>query len=284
MKQNKIYQPEQITVKRSQINFAEYNPRHIDEDARRLLKKNLKEVGLLGGIIWNKRTGNLVSGHQRVGIMDSVNRYDPKTNQNDYEFRCEVVDWPLKKEKEQNLFMNNRKVQGEFDDIMLRDMLKDIDYRLAGFDDFDIEMLGIGDFKDIELPSLDDMNPAIQMEDIEKWKKEYIVEDGPLAQHDRDTKKSSENKKLDRSTDFYRDTKENQIARHNEVQKIKDRISGQNDIEKDGGALSYVVISFNTPSQKENFMEMFGYPVGDKYINGEEFQERLEFGRDKEAV
>lgn len=283
MKPNKIIQPEQITVKRSQISFADYNPRYIEEDARKMLKRNLKEVGLLGGIVWNKRTGNLVSGHQRVSVMDSVNRYNPETQENDYEFKVEVVDWDLKREKEQNLFMNNKKVQGKFDDDKLRDMIQDIDYQAAGFDDFDLEMLGIGEagdmnFADFDLPNGEPSQPT-QPTEQKNWAKGDVVgENEDLAQHDQNTMQSEENTKIDRRTDFYNDTEANQLARHNEVQKIKDRINSQNDLDKDGGVLSYVVISFKTPSAKWDFMEMFGYDPKAKYINGEEFQHRLEFG------
>lgn len=284
MKANKIFQPEQITVRRSQVNFADYNPRYIEEEARKLLKKNLKERGLLGGIIWNKRTGNLVSGHQRVAVMDKENRYDPETNKNEYEFRVEVVDWDLKTEKEQNLFMNNKKVQGKFDDDKLRDVIQDIDYEAAGFDEFDIEMLGIGDVYDDnfnDIPEPQEPSQPSEPHEPKNWSKEDVVgENEELAQHDLNTKDSGENTKIDRRTDFYNDSEANQVARHNEVQKIKDRISSQNDVNKDGGALSYVVISFTTPSQKANFMELFGYNPEDKYINGEEFQRKLEFGDD----
>lgn len=149
-KQNKIKQAEQRTVKRSEIQFASYNPRVISDDARKKLKKNMQTIGLLGGVVWNMRTGNLVSGHQKVSIMDSVNRYNPETGDNDYEFRVEVVDFDEKTEKEQNLFMNNKAVQGTYDDDMLRSLLSEIDYVNAGFEDMDLQLLGLGDYGDFD--------------------------------------------------------------------------------------------------------------------------------------
>ncbi len=316
MKENKIKQAAQRTVKRSEISFASYNPRVITDEARKKLKKNLQTVGLLGGVVWNERTGNLVSGHQKVSIMDAVNRYDPETGANDYEFRVEVVDFDDKTEKEQNLFMNNKAVQGTYDDDMLRSMLAEIDYVNAGFEEIDMQMLGLADFGDFDdlglgfgddeygnsndsdsdsdqdsnsafgssddlpdpnLPPLSSGNPN------KDWSKESVVgEREDLASHDLETKNSGENTKIDRSSDFYSDSKANQIARHNEIQKIKDRINSQNDTEKDGGMLSYVVISFRTPSEKARFMETYGYDPMAKYISGEEFQNKLEFG-DEEA-
>jgi len=294
MKENKIKQAEQRTVKRSEINFASYNPRVISDDARKKLKKNLQTVGLLGGVVWNERTGNLVSGHQKVGIMDAVNRYDAETGNNDYEFRVEVVDFDDKTEKEQNLFMNNRAVQGTYDDDMLRELLQGIDYTNAGFDDTDMQLLGLGDFGDYDMGDMfgDDGEDATDGGDADApgepteskdWSKGDVVgEREDLAIHDEMTKESGENHKLDRSADFYQDSEANQIARHNEVQKIKDRIASQNDVNKDGGMLSYVVISFKTPSEKVRFMEDYGFDPMAKYINGEEFVNKLEFGDDED--
>lgn len=264
MKESKIKQPESREIQRSQINFANYNPRKITPEARKKLKANLRRVGILGGIVWNEETGNLVSGHQRVSVIDEVNKYNPDTNENDYLIRVEAVLMDEKTEKEQNIFMNNRNVQGDFDSDMLKELLDGIDYNLAGLDDFDLNMLGIGDI---------DIN--IGNDDI--WRKEDILDDS-LSVIDDLTTKGGECRNIDRSKDFYEDSKENQIARHNEIQKIKDRIGNQNSFEKDNGMLSYVVLSFNTPTERANFMEAFGYGFDERYIDGNEFMNRVEFG------
>ena len=255
---------------RSQIRLAPYNPRKISDEARRRLKANLKRIGVLGGIVWNERTGNLVSGHQKVGIMDEVNRYDPETHENDYPIKVEVTDLDEKTEMEQNLFMNNREVQGEYDDDKLREMLKsDIDFSLAGFDDFDLQMLGIGDVDESFIAN-------------EKWSEELLTQDDDnLASLAANTKGGAESRGIDRTKSFYEDTPENQIARHNEIKKIKDRINGQNDVENDNGALSYVIVSFRSPSEKEDFMNAFGYNADERVIDGVEFWNRLEFGEEE---
>lgn len=255
----------------------------------------MQTIGLLGGIVWNKRSGNLVSGHQRVAIMDSVNRYDPETGKNNYEFRVEVVDLDDKTEKEQNLFMNNRNVQGQYDDDLLRKMLQEIDYEAAGFNDMDMQLLGLGSFDDYGLgygigeedsaESESDAPDATSPSIPQDWSKEKVVEGREdLAIHDDMTKDAGENHKIDRSADFYQDSEANQIARHNEIQKIKDRIASQNDINKDGGMLSYVVISFTTPTEKASFMEDYGFDPLAKYINGKEFRDKLEFGDEDSEV
>lgn len=271
-------QAEAREVLRSQITLAAYNPRKISEKARKQLKANLKRVGLMGGIVWNESSGNLVSGHQKVGIMDEVNKYNLQTHENDYKIRVEVVHLTEKEEKEQNLFMNNRAVQGEFDDDMLIQMLGDIEYQNAGFDDFDMELLGIADIPD-EVSKNDISEIVDDIEEPKQWRKEDIVQNKEhLAKVDSETSESSENTKLERSVDFYNDSEENQIARHNEVQKIKDRIANNAASSDDNVVQSYVVLSFGSPSETETFLLQFGYPVETKVLDGEEFLDRLEFG------
>jgi hypothetical protein len=124
-----IKQAETIQVKRSQINFATYNPRRITPEARRKLEKNLETFGLMGGIIWNAMTGNLVSGHQRVGILDKNNKY--KKGENDYDLFVTKVSLSEQEEKEQNIFLNNSLAQGYFDEDKLKDMMKEIDFSEA---------------------------------------------------------------------------------------------------------------------------------------------------------
>ena len=105
-----------------------------------------------------------------------------------------------------------------------------------------------------------------------------VQENTHLADIDKNTKDSEENTKIDRSVNFYDDTEENQIARHNEIQKIKDRIANNASSTDDNAALSYVVLSFGSPSETEIFLQQFGYPVETKVIDGIEFLNKLEFG------
>lgn len=259
--------------------MAAYNPRRISEEARKQLKANLKRVGLMGGIVWNETSGNLVSGHQKVGIMDEVNRYNIETHENDYKIRVDVVHLTDKEEKEQNLFMNNKAVQGEFDDDMLIQMLGGIEYQNAGFDNFDMELLGIGISDIPDEVSKNDISEILNEAEAVQWCKSSVVQNNEhLAKVDTESLEAEENTKIDRSTDFYKDSEENQIARHNEVAKIKERLANHATSDNDRVAQSYVVLSFGSPSETETFLLQYGYPVGTKVIDGEEFLDRLEFG------
>jgi hypothetical protein len=78
-------------------------------------------------IVWNKRTGNLVSGHVRLGQLDVLE------DGTEYTLDCTVVDWPLDKEKQQNVFFNNAWAQGEFDLEALGQLLSEDLAKLDAF-------------------------------------------------------------------------------------------------------------------------------------------------------
>lgn len=133
---------EEIEVCREKLKNAPYNPRTISASAKKKLRANLKKVGLLGScVVWNRTTGNIVSGHKRVASLDAL---EGKSN---YNLRVTVVEMDEVTEKEQNVFMNNPEAQGDFDvdslgDLMSADMGLSVEN--MGFDEADkIEMFGV---------------------------------------------------------------------------------------------------------------------------------------------
>jgi hypothetical protein len=113
---NKLEAFEIVTMHRSKIQKADYNPRRITESAQKKLRKFLKENGLWQPLIVNKETMNLVSGHQRITIMDSLMRTD------DYELTVSLVNVDEKTEVAGNIFMNNQSAMGEWDNVKLEDI------------------------------------------------------------------------------------------------------------------------------------------------------------------
>ena len=73
----------------------------------------MSEFGYVEPIIWNKRTGNIVGGHQRYKILKDLN-YE--------EAECVVVDLDDAHEKALNVALN--KISGEFDIPLLTDFTK----------------------------------------------------------------------------------------------------------------------------------------------------------------
>lgn len=122
---------------RNEIKNAPYNPRKISESAAKKLRKNIMEVGLLGGIVVNRRSMNIVSGHQRLAALDALERCD------DYLLDVVMVDMTDAEEKRQNAFMNNLSAQGDWDAALLRDLVAEVGWEECGFDPQDMAILDI---------------------------------------------------------------------------------------------------------------------------------------------
>lgn len=120
-------------VHRSRINFAAYNPRRITEAARKKLRANLERVGLLEPIIWNRRTGNVVGGHQRLRCLDALEGHA------DYLVPVAAVELDDAQEKASNIFLNNGEAAGDWDLLKLAELLPDVPaVELTGFDHGDL--------------------------------------------------------------------------------------------------------------------------------------------------
>jgi len=84
---------------------APYNPRKIEEPELRRLRSSIEEFGFLEPIVVNKRTGHVVSGNQRLGILKENNIEKTPVVE---------VDWDIEKEKAANIAMNNPAIRGEY--------------------------------------------------------------------------------------------------------------------------------------------------------------------------
>lgn len=148
----KYNQSETIVIKRSLIKAAPYNPRKEDAEVVRKLKKNFKSVGFLGGVVWNKLSGYLVSGHKRIQTLDIINCYDGGA-ETDYDVKVEAVELDDKTEREQNIFMNSPSAMGGFDTDKLRELIPDLDYQAAGLTDQDLSIIGF----EFQIPEIDEI-------------------------------------------------------------------------------------------------------------------------------
>ena len=126
-------------IKRSQIKFADYNPRIIDESNQKKLIKAIKENGLIEPLVWNKRTGVLVGGHQRLTAADKIYR------KKDYEVPVAIIDVDEKTEKKLNVQLNNPSMQGDWDLDELAKLSNDISFEDMGFNKADIDFMFDGD-------------------------------------------------------------------------------------------------------------------------------------------
>lgn len=129
-------QVEKVSI--SKLNPAKYNPRKNlkpGDTEYEKLKRSMAEFGYVEPIIWNKRTGNIVGGHQRYKILHDMEYKEAE---------CVIVDLDDNREKALNVALN--KISGEFDIPLLTDLLKDLsandfDVSLTGFDENEISDL-----------------------------------------------------------------------------------------------------------------------------------------------
>ena len=128
---------------------ADYNPRKDlkpgDAEYEKL-KRSLSEFGYVEPVIWNKTTGHVVGGHQRLKVLIDTGMT---------EVECVVVEMDDDKEKALNVALN--KISGEWDKEKLSLLIADLqgadfDVSLTGFDAPELDAL----FKDAQRADVHD--------------------------------------------------------------------------------------------------------------------------------
>ena len=125
-------------IEAARLNPAPYNPRRDlkpgDKDYEKL-KRSIEQFGAVEPVVWNKQTGNVVGGHQRLKILldMGLTRID-----------CVVVDMDERREKALNLALN--RITGDWDEGKLASLMadfdaSDFDVSLTGFDASEIDAL-----------------------------------------------------------------------------------------------------------------------------------------------
>nr|UVN00438.1 MAG: ParB-like nuclease domain protein [Bacteriophage sp.] len=142
----------------SELNRAAYNPR-IDlipgDTEYENLRRSIATYGMLIPVIWNKRTGNVVGGHQRLTVLE---------NEGEAEVDVSVVDLDEMQERQLNVALN--KIEGGWDEEKLAELLTELgdDATLTGFTQQEIDSLtndidGLidGDTVDEELRAIEEL-------------------------------------------------------------------------------------------------------------------------------
>lgn len=142
VKKSELYQSQTVVIKRDQINLHPRNPKRHTEEAIKQQRKNFKDVGFLGGLIWNAKTGNLVSGHKRLQALDLYYGNTTETPVN-FDVKVERVELTEKQELEQLIYMDARSANTQQDYDLLALMLPDIDYKLAGLSADELNLISI---------------------------------------------------------------------------------------------------------------------------------------------
>lgn len=120
------------------IKPAAYNPRKISDQAFEGLKESLKKFGMPSPLVINKRSGILVSGHQRLKAATSLGWATVPAVE---------VDLTPAEEKALNVTLNNKHISGDFT-AGLAEVLDDVRLELGD------EFMSSLHLADIEIPPL----------------------------------------------------------------------------------------------------------------------------------
>lgn len=132
-------------IKIEKLNPAEYNPRKDlkpGDPEYEKLKNSILTFGYVDPVLWNKRTGNIIGGHQRYKVLVELG---------EKEIDCVVVDMDSENEKALNIALN--KVSGDWDKDKLMLLIEDLqgvdfDVSLTGFDPAELDDLFKDSLKD----------------------------------------------------------------------------------------------------------------------------------------
>lgn len=121
----------------SKIKPAPYNPRKISEHQYNGLKTSMDKFGDISGITWNKKSNNLISGHQRWSKLQNdysdlylgeaqEDKHPVMSKEQGYTgFHIRVVDWDEATERAANIAANNHAIGGEWETELLSTLLQD---------------------------------------------------------------------------------------------------------------------------------------------------------------
>ena len=250
-------------IRRSAITLNPCNPkRHTDRQVKQQVA-NIKANGYLGGIVWNRTTGNLIDGHRRVQALDIIHKYDG-TADTDYTLKVEVVEFDEKTELEQLTYMavGNSKA----------------DYNLIAqyAAQIDTAAIGLSEEEQTQLQSL--IVSATDIAPIQDYGADFLT---PSQQPQQNNPKQPQQPTHD--LDGSEQTFE-QIARHRseaphaskeEIQAKKKRNTETSDSRNAENEL-YIMLKFDNPDRMAEFGDAVGIHVtSSMLIDGEEFMQKL---------
>jgi hypothetical protein len=121
-------------VRIADLKPAPYNPRKIGAEALSGLSESMKRFGVKQPIIWNKRTGNVIAGHQRLRILRTALTAEDK-------LPVVVVDVDDETERLMNVELNNPRIAGSFDVVKMEELSVQVSTDLATLEALHLDKL-----------------------------------------------------------------------------------------------------------------------------------------------
>lgn len=153
-------------MKLDKLRPAAYNPRIAlkpgDPEFEKL-KNSIETFGNVEPIVWNKRSGNVVGGHQRLSVLKELGETETDVS---------VVDLSDADEKLLNVALN--KIKGDWDYDRLSELLKQFepgDVKLSGFSAQEVAIL-CADANAAASAVIEDVAPVEDYEEAEEQESE----------------------------------------------------------------------------------------------------------------
>lgn len=201
-------------------------------------KKNIQKIGFLGGIVWNRLTGNLIDGHRRVYAMDLLYKYYG-SKETDYDIKVEVCELDNKTEKEQLTYMAVGNTKADYD--LIAKYANDIDIHNVGLSDIDIK--DILSFVETDIDAVTDSIDNLILPPTE--------EEMPIP-----VEKTYEEKKQ-------------------HVKDVKEQVR-ENAEKRQADEEAYIMLSFTNTENKQAFCDLFGIDISEKFMKGEKLLEMID--------
>lgn len=157
------------TLPLTDLKPAPYNPRvalRPGMPAYERLARSLAEFDLVQPIVWNRTTGHIVGGHQRLEILKARGVTS---------IECVVVQLSQEREKALNIALNNENLAGDWDTEKLQDLLSELDrlpefdVTLTGFEESDLRELLMSPADSPDEPEATPMVRVILEIDPDQW-------------------------------------------------------------------------------------------------------------------
>ena len=162
---------------------SDHNPRSISDARSAQLAKSMKKFGDLSSVTFNRRTGRLVSGHQRVKHLKSDAKIQKHKDADkvgtvavglilsgNQTWPYREVDWDDKTEKAACIAANA--AGGQFDDMKLGKLVMELDG--AGFD---LDLLNLDSLEDI---LKENSEPPTEEDDVPEPPKKPVTKPGDI--------------------------------------------------------------------------------------------------------
>lgn len=128
-----------VVVPIADLHPADYNPRKDLKPGDReydKLVRSIEEFGYVEPIVWNRTTGNIIGGHQRLKVLIDKGYTE-----------VEVVELELDEQEEKILNVALNKISGRWDNEKLIAVLEELkekeEMELTGFEDWELEALQV---------------------------------------------------------------------------------------------------------------------------------------------